>query len=263
MKIFPLSLVFTAVIISACTTAESYNRDSLISQNKIYENEIKLLKRENSVLRKEIAVNNETIKEDEARIEKLGLDLNNLQNKYDSDVKQLKHQYESLKKENSILIAESNEKIRELTEHNKHVELTLNKEITHQTSEIKRITDEFNNEREQLKKDSAKKEYKLITDLNEMTEQKKETEKKLGAEIDKLKNDIKTQADSFNNERAVLKKNHSDRETELVNQIRSMTDSLKSCDNVNTGSLEKIRSLGTKVDELQKQLDALKSGGKN
>jgi chromosome segregation ATPase len=261
MKFFVLGI--NLFLVTACSTTNVYNVDHLISKNKIYEHEIKLLMRENSVLRKENAGNNETIKENEARIEKITLDLNVLQNKYDSDVKQFKNQYEALRKENSILIAESNEKIKELTEHNKTVEKNLNNEIMLLTSEIKKITESFNNEREQLKKDSARRELKLVTDINELVEQKKSAEKKHSEEIVRVNDELKKLTDNFNNEREQFKKTSSDRETELVKQISTLNENLKTCSNTNLDSAGKIKNLNLKIDELQKQLDSLTSKNKS
>jgi chromosome segregation ATPase len=263
MKCPVICIYFILILLTACSTTNVYNVDHLISKNKIYEHEIKLLMRENSVLRKENAGNNETIKENEARIEKIILDLNVLQNKYDSDVKQLKNQYEALRKENSILIAESNEKIKELTEHNKTVEKNLNNEIMLLTSEIKKTTESFNNEREQLKKDSARRELKLITDINELIEQKKSAEKKHSEDIARVNDELKKLTDNFNNERVQLKKTSSDRETELVKQISTLNENLKTCSNTNLDSAGKIKNLNLEIDELQKQLDNLASKNKS
>lgn len=176
MKNSPVSLfVFLVCVVSGYLSCSTMGGRECLEQNRQLKSEnalmgssLKMLKRENSVIREENIDYKRTLNQSIARVESLGSEIKSLKEKHLRDISLWKNRLASAVAENDILKKESSEKIRELTELKNTIEARLSAEVAGLNDIIRKNEQERGKEREDLKKQLADREYVLANEIEEM-----------------------------------------------------------------------------------------------
>jgi len=184
----PVLMVLFAFV--ACATVENKKcleiNDHLKSENRLLQKRLSLLQRENSVYKQENLQYKKNLDTKSAEVEKLESELRSIRERFEKDIALWEKKYENLREKNMILERESSEKIQELTRLNRQLEDKLGGDIRRLAEESQKKDETFGEEREQLKKDFARREFdrlKQIEDLkksiSELQRQNAEMEAKI------------------------------------------------------------------------------------
>ncbi|HON77323.1 MAG TPA: hypothetical protein PK544_02435 [Spirochaetota bacterium] len=195
-------LVFSVSGYLACATMGSrdcleQNRQ-LKSENALMTGSLKMLKRENSVIREENIDYKRTLSQSIARVESLESEVASIREKHKRDLALWKNRYNNAVTESSILKKESSEKIQELTNLKNSIEARLSADIAELNETIRKNEQERGKEREDLKKQLADREYVLsneIEDLKKVVVQKESEIADLAAKNRDLAQQIKDARD--------------------------------------------------------------------
>lgn len=138
-----------------CATIGFGGHDDYIAANKIKEDRILQLERENSVIKKENSDILRQLKQSEAQLERISSDKDALQNKYNADIKEMNNKLDERKKAEEILIQENNRKIAALMDLSRATEKRITDDLAKKNEELKKAFDSFSAEREKMKTDFA------------------------------------------------------------------------------------------------------------
>lgn len=223
--------------LTACATVEGkdYARlnERLNAENRLMKNRLAMLERENSVYRDENLQYKRDLQQLRASIEKLQGDLASLNEHYKKDIALRDGQLQSLTQKNEILAKESSQKIQELTQLGRDIELKLGNEIKRLNEEMARQQGAFNQEREAVKNENARKEFDLGKIIDD--------QKKLIIAKDTDNASLKTQNSA------------------LVLKFDEAVKALARRDADAAAMADKINELGGRLDAAMKDLDAKNS----
>lgn len=163
-------MIVACVLVSvscASVGGASYRQlaEQLKSENSLMKGRLALLQRENHVLRNENLIGKKEIQNLGARIEKLAADIESLKEKHRGEMALKESQLQDQLKKNAILQQESSQKIQEIMQLSKDIELRLGGEVKRLGSELSKQQESFNGERERLKTEAAKKEFALSSEI--------------------------------------------------------------------------------------------------
>jgi len=155
------------LLIGGCVTtapqapAQNRDRDYVMAENSQMKKRLSLVERENDVLNQENLHYKRKLQQTTASNEKLSADLASLNEKYGMDMAQSEEQISNLTDKYNRLEAESTHKINELTASYAALELKRNQEVKELNHQIVSQKNAFSLERDQLKQESAKREFDL------------------------------------------------------------------------------------------------------
>jgi chromosome segregation ATPase len=206
----------------------------LKSENALMSGSLKMLKRENSVIREENIDYKRSLSQNVARVESLESENRSIREKHVRDIALWKNRFNGAVAECTILKKESSEKIKELTELKNTIEARLSADIAGLNEALRKNEQDRGKEREDLKKQLADREYVLS---NEIEVLKKAVARKEGEVAD------------------LTEKNR-----ELVMQAKEAQERLEILVGEKSKSMETIQSLNEQLQQ-QKKLteEALKS----
>ncbi|HQP47220.1 MAG TPA: hypothetical protein PKX12_00710 [Spirochaetota bacterium] len=137
----------------------------LKSENALMSGSLKMLKRENSVIREENIDYKRSLSQNVARVESLESENRSIKEKHARDIALWKNRYAGAVAEGAILKKESSEKIRELTELKNTIEARLSADIAGLNEALRKSEQDRGKEREDLKKQLADREYVLSNEI--------------------------------------------------------------------------------------------------
>lgn len=185
MKVFPLiGALLLVVSCKTLTTSECQRlNEQLNSENRLLNRKVTMVTRQNSVYVEENLIYKRNLDQKSAQYEKLRGDMESLERKLRGDIALLEGRYKNLQEKNRILEAQSSEKIKELTELNKQVEMKLGGEIAALHAAAKKSAEDFSRQREQMMLLAAQKEF----DHSKQAEELKKAVAARETEISELK----------------------------------------------------------------------------
>jgi hypothetical protein len=151
-------LICFSVFLVSCTSMNSFEKDRIVSENTVLKRKMELLERENGVIRRENTDTAAALKGSEATLEKTRSDLAAFKKKYETDTVLLNNKYDNLKKSNDLQQKQNAERIKLLTDQNALLEKDLADKVKALAEENRKNTEQFNADREKMKKDAAKRE---------------------------------------------------------------------------------------------------------
>jgi len=163
-------MIVSCVLVSvscASVGGASYQQlaEQLKSENSLMKGRLVLLQRENHVLRNENLLGKKEIQNLGARIEKLAADIESLREKHRGELALKEGQIQDMLKKNEILRQESSQKIQELMQLAKDIELRLGNEAKRLGAELSKQQESFNGEREKLRTEAAGREFALSKEI--------------------------------------------------------------------------------------------------
>ena len=163
-------MIVACVLVSvscASVGGASYQQlaEQLKSENSLMKGRLVLLQRENHVLRNENLLGKKEIQNLGARIEKLAADIESLREKHRGELALKEGQLQDMLKKNDILRQESSQKIQELMQLAKDIELRLGNEAKRLGAELSKQQESFNGERERLRTEAAGREFALFKEI--------------------------------------------------------------------------------------------------
>ncbi len=188
-----------------------------------------LIERENDVLRKENFQHRKTIKDLEAQIKGLNLELTFLRDKYANDLAIREEQLSSQQETIQTIEQESDERIETLTALNNALETKLGREVQALNEQMVKQKEAFNQELEQIIQQNAKRESNLLIQLNDL----KKTLKPKELEIASLKatvTEISIQLAEATALSRALKKARDDSMAELESEKAAKAELIKKMD---------------------------------
>lgn len=211
MKAFLLIGALLAVLsCKTITTSETQRlNEQLNSENRLLNKKITLITRQNSVYVEENLIYKRSLDQKTAQYEKLRGDMESLERKLKGDIALLEGRYQNLQEKNRILEAQSSEKIRELTELNKQVEIKLGGEIAALNAAVKKNAEEFGRQKEQIMLQAAQKDF-------EHSKQSEELKKNIAAREAEA-SDLKTKNAELTMKLAEMKKSLDDAAASMRN----------------------------------------------
>jgi len=160
------------VLFIACTANvkkddQPFN-NRLSAENSMMKKRLPLIERENDVLNKENLQHKAKIQDLETQMRHLGLELTCLREKYANDMAKAEEQISSLQETIQKIETESDQRIEALNALNKALETKLAREVKTLNEQIEMQRAAFNQEREQIKQENAKRESNLVSQLNDL-----------------------------------------------------------------------------------------------
>ena len=153
MKIF-ISLIPAAVLSLSCMTMNVPEStpagEVLASENRILNKRVTMLTRQNSICVEENLICRKNLDNKNAQYGKLKSDMDSMEKKLLGDISLLEGKNSNLLEKNAILEKESTEKLRELSTLAKQIEKKLGDEIAGLNAMIRKNSDDFSRQKEQL-----------------------------------------------------------------------------------------------------------------
>jgi chromosome segregation ATPase len=169
-----LFLIFTICIFSCSSMTKSKClelNDNLTSENTLMKKKITLMEREGGVLKEENLLYKRDLQQRMAEVEHLVNEIKSLKDKYDNDTALWNSRYLNIVDKNKILEKESSEKIREMSELNRQLEVKLGDDIKRLTGEMAARVKASAKEIELIKSQFAAREFTLLKEIEEFKKQ--------------------------------------------------------------------------------------------